>query len=391
VSRKGNEKNQHPERSTMLGSRHNMELAGGPRRLNRLQLRGLSISSQHGHVKRIEADRYLVRSQSHRGWYDVAWNGRRWACQCKFNVKNHIACKHIYAVIYTIGHADDAAVQGTPRCPNCESSETVTKRGVFKNKSGPVQCYGCKTCQIRFVPRTDFNGMHYRASVIVGALDLFFKGLSLRKISDHINQQYGMRVTHQTVYRWILKYLALAKERVKGFVPKVSKVWNADETVQNVRGKYCYQWNLMDSKTRFFLATRLSRHRGASDAEKLVEQGILTARGTPKCIVTDGLVSYAAGTSRLKKRRSIRFNHAGGARLSENNRVERLNNTLRERTKTMRGFSNMRSAQRFADGYRFYYNFIRPHGGLDGETPAEAAGLKRDAGHSNRWFRLLNG
>ena len=147
----------------------------------------------------------------------------------------------------------------------------------------------------------------------------------------------------------------------------------------------------MDSKTRFFLATRLSRHRGASDAEKLVEQEILTARGTPKCIVTDGLVSYAAGTSRLKKRRSIRFNHVGRVSLSENNRVERLNNTLRERTKTIRGFGNMRSAQRFADGYRFYYNFIRPHGGLGGETPAEAAGLKRDAGHSNRWFRLLNG
>jgi transposase-like protein len=232
--------------------------------------------------------------------------------------------------------------------------------------------------------------MHYRASVIVGALDLFFKGLSLRKISDHVNQQYGMRVTHQTVYRWILKYLALMKKRVKGFVPKVSMVWNVDETVQNVRGKYCYQWNLIDGKTRFFLATRLSRHRSASDAEKIIEQGIFTAHAKPEKIITDGLTSYAAAMSGLRKKHSIQFNHASGSHLSRNNRVERLNNTLRERTKTMRGFSNMRSAQRFADGYRFYYNFIRPHGGLGGETPAEAAGLNRDARHSNRWFRLLN-
>jgi transposase-like protein len=86
--------------------------------------------------------------------------------------------------------------------------------------------------------------MHYRAAIIIGALDLFFKGLSLRKITDHINQQYGARVPHQTVYRWILKYLALMKARVRSFVPKVSRVWNADEAVQNMRGKYCYQCNL---------------------------------------------------------------------------------------------------------------------------------------------------
>jgi len=362
-----------------------------PRRLNLLQLRGLAISSQHGHVKRVDTDRYRVRSQSNQGWYDVFWNGRRWACQCKFSIKNRIACKHIYAVIYTIGRPDDATAQGIPRCPNCKSSDTVTKRGVFKNRSGPVQCYGCKVCGIRFVLRTDFNGARYRASIIVGALDLFFKGLSLRKISDHLNQQYGIRVTHQTVYRWIIKYLALARQRVEGFVPKVSKVWNADETVQNVRGKYCYQWNLIDNKTRFFLATHLSRHRGATDAEKLLEQGILTAHATPRCLVTDGLVSYTAGTSQVKRKRSVRFKHTRSTRLSENNRVERLNNTLRERTKTMRAFSTMRSAQRFADDYRFYYNFIRPHGGLGGQTPAEAAGLKHAARHPNRWFGLLNG
>jgi len=62
VSKNSNEENRHKEPAEP-GFRHN---AGPrPRRLNRLQLRGLSISSQHGHVKRIEADRYLVRSQSH--------------------------------------------------------------------------------------------------------------------------------------------------------------------------------------------------------------------------------------------------------------------------------------------------------------------------------------
>jgi len=122
-----------------------------------------------------------------------------------------------------------------------------------------------------------------------------------------------------------------------------------------------------------------------------LEAKALLAHATPRCLVTDGLVSYTAGTSQVKRKRSVRFKHTRSTRLSENNRVERLNNTLRERTKTMRAFSTMRSAQRFADDYRFYYNFIRPHGGLGGQTPAEAAGLKHAARHPNRWFGLLNG
>ena len=179
VSKNSNEESRHKE-PAMPGLSHN---AGPrPRRLNRLQLRGLSISSQHGHVRRVEADRYLVRSQSHRGWYDVAWNGRRWACQCKFNVKNHIACKHIYAVTYTLGRTDDATVQGASQCPSCKSSETVTKRGVFKNKSGPVQCYRCRICRIRFFPATDFNVIQYVAAIWPS--DLLLVGLGLREISD---------------------------------------------------------------------------------------------------------------------------------------------------------------------------------------------------------------
>jgi len=108
VSKNSNEENRH-KIPAELGSRHNVESRS--RGLNRLQMRGLSISSQHGHVKRIEADRHLLSSQSHRGRYDVVWNGRRWVCQCKFTVKDPIACKDICAVICTIGEA----VRPTPR------------------------------------------------------------------------------------------------------------------------------------------------------------------------------------------------------------------------------------------------------------------------------------
>ena len=68
--------------------------------------------------------------------------------------------------------------------------------------------------------------------------------------------------------------------------------------------------------------------------------------------------------------------------------IERLNNTVRDREKTFRGMDHDQSAQIMADGIRINYNFIRPHMGLEGKTPAQAAGL--DLGLDGvRWKDLI--
>src|ERR1022692_2002829 len=69
---------------------------------------------------------------------------------------------------------------------------------------------------------------------------------------------------------------------------------------------------------------------------------------------------------------------------TNNNIVERLNSTTRERTKVMRGLDHDESAQRFADGQRMYYNFLRAPQGLKGKTPAEKAGIALKL-EGNKW------
>lgn len=59
---------------------------------------------------------------------------------------------------------------------------------------------------------------------------------------------------------------------------------------------------------------------------------------------------------------------------ANNNRVERLKGTLRERVKVQRGWKSHKSAK--AEGQRIYYNFVKPHQALGGKTPAEKAGIK---------------
>ncbi len=72
---------------------------------------------------------------------------------------------------------------------------------------------------------------------------------------------------------------------------------------------------------------------------------------------------------------------------ANNNRVERLNGTLREHVKVQRGWKNPKSA--IPDGQRIYYNFIKPLQALDGKTPAEKSNINVKDGNKLIGFVLL--
>jgi hypothetical protein len=54
----------------------------------------------------------------------------------------------------------------------------------------------------------------------------------------------------------------------------------------------------------------------------------------------------------------------------------------------MRGFDNDIGTQEFCEGIQTYYNYIRPHQGLGGLTPALVAGIPFGM-EGNRWMRMI--
>ncbi|MDG6976043.1 MAG: transposase [Nitrososphaerota archaeon] len=70
---------------------------------------------------------------------------------------------------------------------------------------------------------------------------------------------------------------------------------------------------------------------------------------------------------------------------ANNNRVERLNGTLRERVKIQRGWKSPTS--KVAEGMRIQYNFVRPRTALEGQTPAQVAGIGLTG--RDKWMELL--
>lgn len=50
--------------------------------------------------------------------------------------------------------------------------------------------------------------------------------------------------------------------------------------------------------------------------------------------------------------------------------------TLKDRTKVLRGFKTIETAELILDGFLIHYNFFRPHMTLHNKTPAEVAGIR---------------
>ncbi len=276
-------------------------------------------------------------------------------------------------------------------CTHC-GSENYTKYG----KKNGKQIYMCKVCKRRFVDNMFFERIKVDPKVICVTLDLYFKGISLRKISDHLRQFYELDLHFTSIYLWIKKYIEIMDSYVSQFKPKLGTVWHADEMMIDIDGDWFYLWNIMDEFTRFHLASVISKGRKVENARNAFQVAKKRSHGDkPRCVVTDGLQSYKKAINKefhTVKKETIHIGNVGirgkcfkNAKF-DNNLVERLQGTVRDRNKTQRGLKSEESI--FVKGHQLYYNFIKPHEGLNGYTPAHFANIYLKLG-DKKWENLL--
>lgn len=356
------------------------------------ELKGIQLLAEEGSIQRVDGSNFLVRSETDSTKvYELKWQRNRWTCTCADFAKRGKKCKHIHAVGYYLAVKGIAqatkSLTNERNCPKCGRDDLVTKRGIRNNLSGPAQRYYCKRCRIKFAGRTAFWGMRNRATVIATALDLYFRGLSLRQISDHLWACYGIKITHAAIYNWIKRYVQLVSQYVENLTAKTSGRWHADETLIRVKGQHMYLWALLDHETRLLLARQLSWGRGGEEARALIRKGLEASKNAPEELVTDGNPSYSVAIEQEQKSGSNPIIHIQGPLIKGlNNRMERLMGTIKQRTKTMSRFGSEKGASNFAQGFGVYYNFIKPHRTLNGKTPAQVADLRLD---KSNWLELI--
>ncbi len=364
--------------------------------MNFREQRGREITQKQDQITRIDENHYVVSSQSRDRQHDVIAVESGWSCSCEDHRFRRTCCKHIHAVEISLKIRQEVKSKTVIEpiqsdcCIFC-NSENIKKKGIRKNKTHSIQRYYCKGCNKKFSINLGFEKMHASPQVITSAMQLYFTGESLRGVQKFLKLQ-GVDMSHVSIYKWIKKYTKLMDDYLSTITPQVGEEWHADEVWLKVKGDRKYLFAMMDNETRFWISQEVADSKFKHDAHSLLKMGKETAKKVPSVFVTDGLPAYndafkkefAPKNFLHKDSTHIREIHFKNQR-NNNNIQERLNGEFRDREKMFRGLKSDDSPA--ITGIKLCHNYIRPHMGLDGDTPASRAGIEIKG--KNKWIILI--
>jgi putative transposase len=355
--------------------------------------RGEAIAKLNGQINRLDECTYTVKSQSGNGEYCVTKVCGEWLCECPDNAYRKVKCKHIFAVEFSQSLRAEVAIrriapiENLNECIYC-GSQNIVKDGKRKNKSGTIQIFECRDCHKYFTFNIGFERMKHNPQAVTSAMQLYFSGESLRNTMKAL-ELMGVKISYRTVLNWIKKYIRLMQNYAETLTPNVSDTWRADELYVKVKGDMKYLFAIMDDETRFWIAQEVANSKDKHDARNLLRISKELMGKKPMTFITDGLQSYHDAykkefwTQKNPRTKHVRHIQFRGDR--NNNKMERFNGEVRDREKTMRGLK--RNDTPILSGYQLFHNYIRPHEGLNGQTPAEACGIKVEG--ENKWLTLI--
>ena len=258
-------------------------------------------------------------------------------------------------------------------CKYCGSSNIV-RYGTYNN----VQRWWCKDCKRKFKEDDTLFHMKTPANQVSSALNMYFEGMSHRVIRRQLELEHKNSPSSATIYEWVDKYTDIGLEATKNLKPKVGNTFICDETMLEIDGKNVWLFDYIDADTRFLLSSRLAYSRTTHDARMLLEEAAKKAGKTPKYVVTDKLRAYIDGMELAFGADAEHIQSRPFTVKDSTNLIERWQQTLKMRTKVMRGLNDINTALQFLDGFIIHYNYLRPHEALKGKTPAEVADIDYD-------------
>lgn len=286
-------------------------------------------------------------------------------------------------------------------CSKC-SSKQIKKDGKRKTDNrGLIQRYKCKKCNYRFVQDDGFFRMRNHPKKITCALDLFYRGVSTRKVQEHFQAFYPHNCSNKTIYKWIVKY----SNMISKFTDKI-KVNNGNE-IQLDEMEYhrrispnkkgvSKDWFIdsIDTQTRFLLSAEYVKSRGKKEITYAFKQSKERTNNQITICTTDGLLTYPDVIKKVWGYHSLRTKEVIHNRVNAsqgegfNIYIERLHNSLRQRTESFRGFhGSMESANSIMKGLTIFYNYIRKHQSIKCCPYELATDLKLNS--NNKWLELI--
>lgn len=293
------------------------------------------------------------------------------------------------------------------KCPKC-SGEHIKRRGLRKTHNrGKIQRYFCKDCNYSFVEDEGFFRMRNSPQKITLCMDLFYKGVSTRKVQEHLQMFYPHNSSWVSIYSWIVKYSKMIGNFTDKLKVNVGSELQIDEVEYHRRKSHKAHkgveknWFIdsVDPETRFLIASNYVQNRDLKQVKQVLNLAKEKTQGQIKLITSDGWLAYPRAIQKVftiqQKSNTRKFgviHNKVNASKGEgfNHPIERLHNNLRQRTKTFRGFhGSVASARAILKGFEISYNFIIKHQAINC-CPYELAipELKEQLG-LNKWLGLI--
>jgi len=280
-------------------------------------------------------------------------------------------------------------------CPKCKK-ENIKKNGSRQTQNrGKIQRYQCKECNYRFTKDEGFFRMRNHPKKITASIDLFFQGLSTRKVQAHLKAFFPHNCTNMTVYNWVIKYSKKISQFSDGLKLNVGCELQIDEQAHARQGKQNWFIDSIDSKTRFVVASSFHISRGQEEIKGVLSVAKQKTLDQFQIVTSDGFLAYPKCIKKVFGYNNLKGKHNVFHKVKKgcdgkgfNVPIERFHNNVRDRTKIMRGFhGSVESADTILKGYVVYYNFIRKHQGINCSPYELATDIKLT--NPNRWEELI--
>lgn len=282
-------------------------------------------------------------------------------------------------------------------CPFC-SSANVIKRGKRKTQNrGLIQRYGCQDCGKRFVEDDGFFKMKNAPQKVTLCLDLFYRGVSTRKVQEHLQAFYPHNSSHKTIYLWVIKYSKMISKFTDNLKLNVGSEMQIDEMEYKVKKQKSWFIDTIDTETRFMVASEFTKTREQKEIKKVMIKAKKKTENQIKICTTDGYFAYNKAIKNVfgynNKLRKFNVIHHRVTQLKGegfNHKVERMHSNIRARTKTFRSFhGTTETANAIMKGLETYYNFIRKHEAINCCPYELACPELRGKLGLNKWLGLI--
>lgn len=208
--------------------------------------------------------------------------------------------------------------------------------------------------------------------IIMNALYLRSYTLSLRDVKRVIKKLKFYKISHVSVYNWVMKFYPKLTEIEKRKPLSFTNIWHVDEKFIRVRKSkddFAYLWIVSDSNSNI-IAVHVSNARNAASAKIVLRKARERAGFTPRVIVTDGLQGYKSATrifGRKVRHVVAHFEKKGVVvdkklLLLSNNKIERINGFFALWLHVCRGLKSFETANIWIDFFAMHYNYLMPHG-----------------------------